>query len=93
MRTPASSLSLLRPQTLHEALVMLRDEASVTPIAGCTDVYVGLQFGTLPARRFGAEWVHEICTYEPALEPAGQRWPSRGEVVVHARSMKLLRRA
>ena len=24
---------------------------------------------TLPARRFGAEWIHEICTYEPALEP------------------------
>jgi isoamylase len=48
---------------------------------------------TLPARRFGAEWIHELCTYEPALEPDAQRWPSRGEVVVHARSMKLLQRA
>ena len=48
MRTPVSSLSLLRPRTLHDALVMLRDEGPVTPIAGCTDVYVGLQFGTLP---------------------------------------------
>jgi isoamylase len=48
---------------------------------------------TLPARRFGAEWVHEICTFEPRLEPGAQRWPSRGQVAVHARSMKLLRRA
>jgi len=29
----------------------------------------------------------------PALEPGAQRWPSRGEVFVPARSMKLLRRA
>jgi glycogen operon protein len=48
---------------------------------------------TLPARRFGAEWIHEICTYEPALEPGSQSWPSRGDVLVAARSMKLLRRA
>jgi hypothetical protein len=48
---------------------------------------------TLPARRFGAEWIHEICTYEPALEAGSQGWPSRGEVLVSARSMKLLRRA
>jgi isoamylase len=48
---------------------------------------------TLPARRFGAEWVHELCTFEPELEPGSQRWPWRGEVVVRARSMQLLRRA
>jgi isoamylase len=48
---------------------------------------------TLPARRFGGEWMHELCTYEPQLEPGAQRWPSRGQVLVHARSMKLLRRA
>jgi isoamylase len=47
---------------------------------------------TLPARRFGGEWLHELCTYEPQLEAGSQRWPSRGEVPVHARSMKLLRR-
>ena len=35
---------------------------------------------TLPARRFGAEWVHELDTFDLALEPAAQRWPSRGEV-------------
>jgi isoamylase len=48
---------------------------------------------TLPARRFGAEWIHEICTHEPALEAGAQRWSSRGEVLVPARSMKLLLRA
>jgi xanthine dehydrogenase small subunit len=56
MRTPVSSLSLLRPRTLREALVMLRDEGPVAPIAGCTDVYVGLQFGTLSDRRFLDLW-------------------------------------
>jgi glycogen operon protein len=48
---------------------------------------------TLPARRFGAEWSHELDTFHPTLEPGAQRWPSRGEVPVPARSMKLLRRA
>jgi isoamylase len=48
---------------------------------------------TLPARRFGAEWVHELCTVQPGLEPGSQRWPSRGQVPVPARSTKLLRRA
>jgi glycogen operon protein len=47
---------------------------------------------TLPARRFGAEWAHELCTFEPTLEPGARRWPSRGEVVVPARSIRLLRR-
>src|SRR5262245_51043641 len=35
---------------------MIRDNESVTPIAGCTDIYVGLQFGTLPERRFIDLW-------------------------------------
>jgi isoamylase len=52
----------------------------------------GMTF-TLPARRFGGEWIHELCTYEPALQSGAQRWPSRGQVLVRARSMKLLRRA
>lgn len=56
MRTPASSLTLLRPKRLVEALRMLRDEADVVPLAGCTDVYVGLNAGTLEARRFIDLW-------------------------------------
>lgn len=35
---------------------MLRDEAPLTPLAGCTDVYVALQFGTLTATRFVDLW-------------------------------------
>ncbi|MBI1853009.1 MAG: FAD binding domain-containing protein [Planctomycetes bacterium] len=52
MRTAISTLELLEPRTIREALVMLRNHAPITPIAGCTDVYVGLEFGTLPAKRF-----------------------------------------
>lgn len=56
MRTPVSSLSLLRPRSLRDALRLLRDEGPLTPLAGCTDVYVNLNFGTLPARRFLDLW-------------------------------------
>ncbi len=56
MRTAVSPLSLLRPRTLREALTMLRDEAPLSPLAGCTDVYVSLQFGTLAEKRFVDLW-------------------------------------
>jgi len=35
---------------------MLRDEGPLTPLAGCTDVYVGLNFGTLAAKKFLDLW-------------------------------------
>lgn len=35
---------------------MLRDESPLTPLAGCTDLYVFLQFGTLPDHRFLNIW-------------------------------------
>jgi CO/xanthine dehydrogenase FAD-binding subunit len=35
---------------------MMRDEGPLVPLAGCTDVYVGLNFGTLPAKRFLDLW-------------------------------------
>jgi xanthine dehydrogenase small subunit len=56
MRTAVSPLSLLRPRTLRDALTMLRDEGPLSPLAGCTDVYVGLQFGTLAEKRFIDLW-------------------------------------
>ena len=55
MRTALSALSLLRPRTLRHALEMMRDEP-LTPIAGCTDVYVNLQFGTSRDLRFIDVW-------------------------------------
>jgi xanthine dehydrogenase small subunit len=56
MRIPASSLTLLQPRNLSEALVMMRDESPLTPLAGCTDVYVNLQFGTARDTRFIDLW-------------------------------------
>jgi xanthine dehydrogenase small subunit len=56
MRTAISPLTLLRPQSLTEALAMMRDEGPLTPLAGCTDVYVNLQFGTLADKRFIDLW-------------------------------------
>jgi xanthine dehydrogenase small subunit len=56
MRTPVSQLTCLRPRSLDEALAMMRDERGLTPIAGCTDLYVALQFGTLKDRRFIDIW-------------------------------------
>jgi xanthine dehydrogenase small subunit len=50
-----SRLTLARPRTVREALRLLAAEP-LTPIAGCTDVYVGLQFGTMPATRFIDLW-------------------------------------
>ncbi|MEO8625027.1 MAG: FAD binding domain-containing protein [bacterium] len=51
MRTATTPLSIATPRTLDDALAMLRDEPLV-PIAGSTDLYVALNFGTLDAKRF-----------------------------------------
>ena len=56
MRTQLSSLTLLQPRNLRDALAMMRDETQLTPLAGCTDVYVNLQFGTANATRFIDIW-------------------------------------
>lgn len=52
MATPLSRLALLQPRSLDHALRMLRDEGPLVPLAGCTDLYVGLHFGTVAGRRF-----------------------------------------
>jgi xanthine dehydrogenase small subunit len=56
VRTALSSLILLQPRSVSDALMMLRDEGPLTPIAGCTDVFVGLNFGTHQSRRFLNLW-------------------------------------
>jgi len=56
MRTALSPLALLQPRSLREALTMLQDEGPLMPIAGCTDVFVGLNFGTERARRYLNLW-------------------------------------
>lgn len=56
MPVDAKALTLERPRSLRAALSMLADDPSLTPIAGCTDVYVGLHFGTMPQRKFIDLW-------------------------------------
>lgn len=56
MRAVTSSLRLLQPRSLNEALRMLRDDPQLTPMAGCTDLFVGLNLGTLDARHFLNLW-------------------------------------
>lgn len=56
MKTAVSPLVLLQPRTLDDALEMLRDDGPLTPLAGCTDVYVTLNFGTERATRFIDLW-------------------------------------
>jgi xanthine dehydrogenase small subunit len=52
MRTATSALRLARPGSLDEALAMMAKTPSLMPLAGCTDVYVALNFGTLDAAEF-----------------------------------------
>jgi xanthine dehydrogenase small subunit len=52
VRTALSPVRVHQPRTLDEALRLLRDEGPLIPLAGCTDVYVGLNFGTAPAGPF-----------------------------------------
>ena len=56
MRAAISSLKLLEPKSMSEALQMLRDEGPLIPLAGCTDVYVNLNLGTLQETRFLNLW-------------------------------------
>jgi len=55
MRTPVSEIDLRRAKTEAEALEIMREEQR-TPIAGATDLYVALNFGTLEPRRFVDIW-------------------------------------
>jgi CO/xanthine dehydrogenase FAD-binding subunit len=56
VKTAVTPLALLEPRTLADALAMLHDQGTLVPLAGCTDVYVTLNFGTQPATRFLNLW-------------------------------------
>jgi len=47
---------LFEPRTLRDALRMLDQEGPLVPMAGCTDLYVSLNFGTLTGTRFLNLW-------------------------------------
>ena len=63
MATSLSRLALLQPRSLDHALRMLRDEGPLVPLAGCTDLYVGLHFGTGPGQRF----LEALAEHFPAM--------------------------
>jgi CO/xanthine dehydrogenase FAD-binding subunit len=71
VRTAVSTLELRRPRSIREALTMLRDDGPLVPLAGATDLYVALNFGTLTATRFLDLW---------PLEPL-RRIEMRGDVL------------
>jgi CO/xanthine dehydrogenase FAD-binding subunit len=56
MQSSVAHRQLLDPKSLPDALKMLRDEGPLTPLAGCTDLYVSLNFGTLKDTRFLNLW-------------------------------------
>jgi xanthine dehydrogenase small subunit len=51
MRTAFSRLALAQPRSLDEALRWQADQPDRVPLAGCTDVYVGLNAGLGPGGR------------------------------------------
>lgn len=56
MQGTVAGRDLLEPRSLTDALKMLRDEGPLVPMAGCTDLYVSLNFGTLRPMRFLNLW-------------------------------------
>ena len=56
MQGTITNRTLLEPASLTDALRMLRDEGPLVPMAGCTDLYVSLNFGTLKDTRFLNLW-------------------------------------
>ncbi len=56
MRTATAPLHLHRARSLDDALARLADAPDLRPIAGCTDVFVEANFGTLADRRFLDLW-------------------------------------
>lgn len=56
MRSTISNRTLLQPKSIAHALRLLRDEGPLVPLAGCTDLYVGLNFGTVTEKRFLDLW-------------------------------------
>ena len=75
-----SNRSLLQPRSLTDALKMLRDEGPLVPMAGCTDLYVSLNFGTLKDTRFLNLWGLD------ALRTIAMRgdWLTIGALTTHA---------
>jgi isoamylase len=46
----------------------------------------------LPNATYGEAWTHELCTFDPEIEPGEGRFEARSEVLVPCRSIKVLKR-
>jgi CO/xanthine dehydrogenase FAD-binding subunit len=76
MRTPLAGLRLVSPRALAGALTRLRDDETLVPLAGATDLFVGLAFGALGAPAF--------LDLAPLRELRGIRRRAGGGVIVGA---------
>jgi xanthine dehydrogenase small subunit len=56
MRTAVSTLELVEPRSLKDALRVLARGDAIQPLAGATDLFVSLNAGTLEGRRFLNLW-------------------------------------
>jgi xanthine dehydrogenase small subunit len=68
----ARTLTLQRPRNLKAALAMLAREPALTPIAGGTDVMVGLHFGTANQKQFIDLWPLDELR---GIEAGPPSWP------------------
>jgi CO/xanthine dehydrogenase FAD-binding subunit len=80
---------LFEPRSLRDALRMLDAEGPLVPMAGCTDLYVALNFGTLDGTKFLNLWelaelrriavrgdvlsIGALCTYTAIIESRAVR--------------------
>jgi len=78
VQSSIANRTLLQPRSLRDALTMLRDEGPLTPLAGCTDLYVSLNFGTLKDVRFLNLWRLD------ALRPIAVRRDRRNVLTIGA---------
>jgi xanthine dehydrogenase small subunit len=56
MKTVLSTLELVEPRSLADALRLLADRQPLVPLAGCTDLFVSLNAGMPPASRYLDLW-------------------------------------
>ena len=76
VRTAISGLEVRSATSLGDALSILRDDQR-TPIAGATDLYVALNFGTLEPRWFLDIWsVNELRDISMKACPHSQMRPN-----------------
>lgn len=89
MRGIIAGLNLREPTSLDDALRAMRDDGPLVPLAGCTDLYVALNFGTLESRRFINLWaVEELRTIETSGDALRIGALATYTSIIHSRLVK-----